>query len=222
MKVNPLIVALDVQDAKKAISIVKNLNDYVDVFKIGPVLFTKYGPDIIKKVQDYGKKIFLDFKLYDIPNTVASTVKAIIDLNVFMFTVHIAGGMEMLKAAVNELKDKDKRPKILGVTVLTSVAGISNNEILQKVEIAKESGIDGVISSPLEVINIRSVVSKDFIIVTPGIRPAGTESGDQKRVATPKKAIQNGADFIVIGRPIIESADPVNVVKNVLADISSL
>lgn len=219
---NPLIVALDVDTKEKAISLVKELKDYIPIFKIGPVLFTRYGPGIINEIKKIGSGIFLDLKLYDIPNTVALTVKAIAELGIAMFTVHISGGREMLNAAVNALVAEQNKPKILGVTILTSVPNISKEEIIKMAGIAKESGLDGVISSPLEIKDIRKTVGKDFLIVTPGIRPEGTGAGDQKRTATPKIAIQNGADYIIVGRPIIESDRPIEVVKSILSEISSL
>lgn len=216
---NPLIVALDVPHKERAISLVEELKDYVSIFKVGPILFTRYGPDIVREIKGLGRDVFLDLKLYDIPNTVSSTVKAITELGVSMFTVHISGGIEMLRAAVEA---SNRKSKVLGVTVLTSVSDVSTDEVLRMVNTAKEAGLDGVISSPLEVKEIRKHVGKDFLIVTPGIRPGGFESGDQRRTATPKTAIQDGADYIVVGRPIIESDQPVSVVKQILSGISSL
>lgn len=221
-KKSPIIVALDVSNKEKAVSLVKELKDYVHIFKIGPVLFTKYGPDVVKEVQGYGCNVFLDLKLYDIPNTVALTAKAIAELNIAMFTVHISGGKEMLEAAVNVIKEAHNKPKILGVTVLTSVSNTSTKEVLDKVHLAKEAGLDGVISSPLEIKDIRKIVGEDFLIVTPGIRPTGAETGDQKRIATPKIAIRNGADYLVIGRPIIEASNPQAVVKQIISEISAI
>lgn len=219
MNKSPLIVALDVSKKEKAVSLARELVDFVSIFKIGPVLFTRYGPSIVKEIKGLGASVFLDFKLYDIPNTVASTTEAIVELGVSMFTVHISGGKEMLKEAV---KAANHKSKILGVTVLTSVASVSKEEVLRMANLAKEIGLDGVISSPLEISDIRKKVGKDFLIVTPGIRPSGTESDDQKRIATPKIAIQSGADYIVVGRPIIESSHPQEVAKQILSDISSL
>lgn len=208
-----LIVALDVPNKEKAISLVKELRDYVSIFKVGPVLFTRYGPHIVRDIKSYGADVFLDLKLYDIPNTVGSAVSAIAELGVSMTTVHISGGADMLKAAVDA---KGTDVKVLGVTILTSVAKVSENKVISMVTLGKDIGLDGVICSPLEVKGVRKAVGKDFLIVTPGIRPFGAESGDQKRIATPKKAIHNGADYIVVGRPIIESANPIEVVKQIL------
>lgn len=219
MNKNPLIVALDVTSKEKAVSLVKILKGYVNIFKIGPVLFTRYGPDIVREIRDYGVNIFLDLKLYDIPNTVSATVDAITELDVLMFTVHISGGLEMLKAAVKASKEKSK---VLGVTVLTSLRDVSLDEVLKMTDMAKKAGLNGVISSPLEIKSIRQTVGNDFLIVAPGIRPFGAERDDQKRIATPKIAIQNGADYIVVGRPVIESANPINTVNSILSEISSL
>lgn len=213
---NPLIIALDLAEREKALSLVKELKDYVFIFKVGPVLFTRYGPGIVNDIKECGANVFLDLKLYDIPNTVASAVKAIAELGVSMFTVHISGGKEMLKAAVDA---RSSETKILGVTILTSVAKVSKEDVLQLVNLAKEVGLDGVIASPQEAESIRKAVGKDFLIVTPGVRPKGTASGDQKRISTPKEAIQRGADYIVVGRPIIESNQPKEVVKQILDEI---
>ena len=234
---NPLIIALDVADRKKALALVNELKDCVSIFKVGPVLFTRYGPGIINEIKSLGCRIFLDLKFYDIPNSVAQAVKAIAELNVDMFTptpmvsikkplvwgftVHISGGKEMLEKTVNVLKNipELKRPKILGVTILTSVAKAEKQEIINLVKIAKEVGLDGVIASSHEIESIRKVAGKDFFIVTPGIRPEGSDIGDQKRVATPKQAISKGADYIVVGRPIIENANPREVAKQILNEV---
>lgn len=219
MNKNPLIVALDVPTREKAINLVKELRNCVSIFKVGPVLFTRYGPDIVREIRNFGSNVFLDLKLYDIPNTVVSTVEAIAELGVAMFTIHILGGKDMLIAAVNA---SGRKAKILGVTVLTSVANVSIKEVLSMAGLAKEVGLDGVICSPLEVKEIRRAIGKDFLIVTPGIRLSGAKTDDQKRISTPKTAIRDGADYIVVGRPIIEVTRPVEVVKEILSEISSL
>ena len=221
---NRLIIALDVSAREKAISLVKELNSRVAMFKVGPVLFTRYGPDIIREIQDYGGKVFLDFKYYDIPHTVAATVRAVAKLGISMFTVHISGGREMLRAAVDSLREApggEPRPRVIGVTILTSVASVSDSEIVQMANTAQQAGLDGVVCSSWEAGNIRLCAGEGFLIVTPGIRPPGTGSGDQKRVATPKTAVANGADYIVVGRPVIEDPRPGVVVEQILSDISS-
>lgn len=226
MKENPLIVALDVSTKEEALSLVKSLKDYVSLFKVGPVLFTRYGPEIVKEIKDFGSNVFLDLKLYDIPNTVAKTVKALKELKIAMFTVHISGGKEMLERAVEALNEKcekeGERPKIIGVTILTSEAEASSETIVKMANSAKDLGLDGIVCSPREVDKIRQHLGKELVVVTPGIRPSGADLGDQKRVSTPKEALQSGSDYLVIGRPIIKSKDPLQVVKQILADISSL
>ena len=221
---NPLIIALDVSTREKAISLVKQLNDRVAMFKVGPVLFTRYGPDIIADIKQSGADVFLDLKFHDIPNTVASSVKAIAELGVSMFTVHISGGRDMLLAAVDALKPNNEyrvtRPKILGVTVLTSIAGATGEEVVGLAKVARDCGLDGVIASPLEIEPIRKATGRDFLIVTPGIRPEGISAGDQKRTATPAEALQRGADYIVVGRPIIKSSQPKEAARRILNGIN--
>lgn len=217
---NPLIVALDVRTREKALSLVKGLKDHVSIFKVGPALFTRYGPEIVRDIQKCGCHVFLDLKLYDIPNTVVNAAKAIADLNVAMFTVHISGGREMLKTAVQSISElRTAKPKILGVTVLTSVAEASTDKVLELVNVAKECRLDGVVSSPLEIESIRKIAGEDFVIVTPGVRPKGAKAGDQKRIATPSEAVKKGANYIVVGRPIIENSDPKSVVEQILGEI---
>ena len=210
---NPLILALDVKTKDAAISLARDLGGLVGVFKIGPILFTRYGPEIVREIKNLDARIFLDLKLYDIPNTVAGAVDAITELGVDMITVHIAGGKEMLTAAVEHAGENTK---VLGVTRLTSVAGVSEEEVVEMAIAAKNAGVHGVIASPLEARSIREAVGKDFLIVTPGVRLTKDTSCDQKRVASPADALRNGADYIVVGRPILESPDPVQTVKGIL------
>jgi len=224
MNNNPLIIALDVANKKSAFSLVKELRDYVPIFKIGPVLFTRYGPDIIKEIGRLGSRVFLDLKFYDIPNTVGKAVEAIAELGsslIWGFTLHIAGGEAMLDSAVKAVNlYQGPHPKILGVTVLTSTANASLDNILAMAQAAKKAGIDGVIASPLEIEFIRKAVNKrDFIVATPGIRPEGTAVNDQKRITSPKYAVEKGADYIIIGRPVIESRNPRETVKELLSNI---
>lgn len=216
---NPLIAALDISNKERAISLVKELKGYVFIFKIGPVLFTRYGPDVVREIKSLGVDVFLDLKFYDIPNTVKGAVEAIRELGVSMFTVHISGGKEMLQEAVRSASGASK---VLGVTKLTSFQDVDTEEILRMVDIARDTGLDGVVCSPQEIKAVRDYVGRDFLIVTPGIRPRGFEYGDQRRVSTPKSAIQNGADYIVIGRPIVESECPREVVKKILSEIPDL
>ena len=206
---NKTILALDVFDFKKAEKLVKDLSPYIDVFKVGPILFLQSGKEIIKMINDNGKKVFLDLKFHDIPATVQRAVQSARDLGVYSLTVHSCGGEEMLKLATSV----ENRPKIWAVTVLTSQV-TTPEEVVRRAKLAKECGVDGVISSPLEIETIKSNCGKDFEVVTPGIRPVKVQD-DQKRVATPESAVKAGANFIVVGRPIIAAETPVEVAKNI-------
>jgi orotidine-5'-phosphate decarboxylase len=210
------ILALDVFDFKKAEKLVKDLSPYIDVFKVGPILFLQSGREIIKMINDNGKKVFLDLKFHDIPATVQRSVMSARDLGVYSLTVHSCGGDEMLKLACSV----ENHPKIWAVTVLTSQI-TTPEEVLRRAKLAKECGVNGVISSPLEIETIKNSCGKDFEVVTPGIRPAKANDA-QKRVATPESAVKAGADYIVVGRPIIEAEDPVKVAKNIYESIKEL
>lgn len=203
------ILALDVYDLQNAENLVKETSPYIDVYKVGPILFLKAGKEIIKIIKDNGKEVFLDLKFHDIPATVKRSVESARELGVFSLTVHSIGGEEMLKAAASV----ENRPKIWAVTVLTSQITMPE-EVLRRAKLTKTCGIDGVISSPLEISLIKKECGKEFNVVTPGIRLAKTND-DQKRVATPETAIKEGADFIVIGRTILEAENPIEVAKNI-------
>ncbi len=213
---NKTILALDVYDLKKAEKLVKDLSEYIDIFKVGPILFLQSGKEIIKIIKDCGKEVFLDLKFHDIPATVQRAVESAKDLGVYSLTVHSCGGREMLELAAS-VKD---RPKIWAVTVLTSQL-TTPKEVLQRAELAKVCGVDGVISSPLEIEIIKKTCGSSFEVVTPGIRPLKADD-DQKRVATPEFAIKTGANYIVVGRPIIEAKDPKEVAKNIYESIKGL
>jgi orotidine-5'-phosphate decarboxylase len=217
-----LIVALDVPEKEQAFELVDMLHDCCGMFKIGLEPFCNFGPSFVEEIQQRGGKIFLDLKFHDIPRTVPQAGRAAARLGVEMFNVHIAGGSEMMKAvveAVREETDGKKTTKILGVTVLTSLGaeelqegmGINRSPLEQVVFWAKqaeEGGLSGVVASPKEISAIRENCGSDFLIVTPGIRPAGAGSGDQKRISTPADAVKSGVDYIVVGRPILQAADP--------------
>lgn len=211
-----LILALDVYDLKKAGQIIEYTGEYVDIFKVGPILFLQSGKDIIKMIKDSGKEVFLDMKFHDIPATVKRSVESARELGVYSLTLHSTGGEEMLKAAASV----ENRPKLWAVTVLTSQAA-DPEEVIKRAKFAKSCGVDGVISSPLEISVIKKECGKDFEVVTPGIRPAKTDD-DQKRVASPESAVKDGADFIVIGRPVIEAQDPAKAAKNIYESIKGL
>ncbi|MDR3112730.1 MAG: orotidine-5'-phosphate decarboxylase [Elusimicrobiota bacterium] len=202
-----LILALDVYDLKKAEKLIEATSPYIDIFKVGPILFLQYAKEIIKILKDNGKKIFLDLKFHDIPATVKRSVEAARELGVYSLTVHSLGGHDMLKAAV----EVENRPKIWAVTVLTSQAA-TLDEVTKKANFAKSCGVDGVIASPLEISSIKKECGKCFQVVTPGIRFSNAND-DQKRIATPQAALNDGADFLVVGRPIIESTNPSEAAK---------
>lgn len=229
-----LIVALDVDTKEKAVFLVKKLREDVGIFKIGSELFTSCGPDVIKEVKSNGCEVFLDLKFHDIPNTVARSAIAAVRSGALIFNVHALGGADMMKKAAEAVAKearalKIEKPKIIAVTVLTSMdennlkkIGIDDNmenQVLRLAKLARESGMDGVVASPSETGLIRKSIGKDFLIVTPGVRPSWAAVNDQKRIAAPKEAIENGADFIVVGRPITEAADPVSAAKKVLEEI---
>ncbi|MFC1808221.1 orotidine-5'-phosphate decarboxylase [Candidatus Omnitrophota bacterium] len=223
-----LIVALDVDNIKKAKKLVDTLYPYVKIFKIGSQLFTACGPDVVKMVQKKGAQVFLDLKFHDIPNTVARSVALAAKLNVFMLNVHASGAGAMMKAAV-AARGKSKKPIIIGVTVLTSMdkgslqsVGVNRAPITQVIDLAKKTkgaGLDGVVSSAREIEAIRKACGKHFVIVTPGIRPLAGQANDQKRIATPQQAIKSGADYIVVGRPITASKDPLRAAKKILGNM---
>lgn len=243
-----LIVALDVSTLEEARELVDILAPAVDIFKIGSQLFTACGPAAVRFVQAREKKVFLDLKYHDIPNTVARAVDQAIGLStrvqvgtnkktaqddigresIFMYTMHIVGGTQMLEAAVEATKKKARelkvqKPLAVGITVLTSEKKEDSIQslVLERAKIAKEAGLDGVVASVEEAPAVRQECGEDFIIVTPGIRPVGSESNDQQRIATPQKAIQSGSNFLVIGRPIVQAKDPFSAAKRILDEIES-
>ena len=235
---NPqLILALDVDNFEQARKLIDDVADSVEIFKVGSQMFTAYGPFITRYLQSKGKKVFLDLKFHDIPNTVASAVKSAVGLSVspshgphfaplFMLTVHTAGGKEMLEAALQAGENQAKalgvaRPLIVGVTVLTSMAKDAHLEklVLERARLAKQAGLDGVVASVEETAAIRKELGKDFLIITPGIRPADASLNDQKRVATPAVAILQGSNFLVVGRPILQAAAPRAAALKILAEM---
>jgi len=212
-----LIVALDVDNYKQATTLVRDLVDVVDIFKVGSQLFTRVGPKIVEFIHKRGRHVFLDLKFHDIPSVVAGAVEAAATLEVFMVTVHIGGGTKMLKAAA---RSAPRRPIILGVTVLTSVAGDASAEVLRYAKLAKVCGLNGVVASPREIKMLRKTLGEKFLIVTPGIRPAWAEARDQKRVMTPAEAIVAGASYIVVGRPIVTAPKPVEAAQRVTSEMA--
>lgn len=220
-----IIVALDVNTDKQARKFIERLSPAIKIFKIGPVLFTAYGPRAIELVRKKGAHVFLDLKFHDIPNTVANAVRQATRLKVRMLTLHTSGGEEMLMRAAQAAKEeaaklKIKKPVLLGITVLTSDKQSANTEktVLQRARLAAKAGLDGIVCSVREAKAVRKACGRGFIIVAPGIRPKSSLAGDQKRVATAKDAFAAGADYIVVGRPILEAADPLEAVKNIIKE----
>lgn len=235
MNTNKLIVALDVDSAAKARELVSALRGIAGMFKVGSRLFTAAGPALVKEIVASGEQVFLDLKYHDIPNTVAQAGVEATRLGVSIFNIHAMGGREMMRStadAVTECAETEgiSRPMVIGVTALTSAdaetlqeIGIADKptELVSRLALlAKESGMDGVVASPQEIGIVRAAVrTQPFVIVAPGIRPAGADHLDQKRVTTPGEAIAAGADYIVVGRPILSAADPVEAARRILADM---
>jgi orotidine-5'-phosphate decarboxylase len=225
-----LIVALDVSSADAAQKIVAAVGDSARIYKVGKQLFTAAGPQIVRDLIAAGRKVFLDLKFHDIPNTVASAVAEAAKLNVAMLTVHASGGGKMLRAAVEAASKAEIPPMILAVTVLTSmedsdlpgigVRGTVVDQTLRLATLAIGNGCDGIVTSAHEVRDLRSELGYDFAIVTPGVRPAGSDKGDQARVVTPAEAIAAGATHIVVGRPITAAPDPAAAAREIVQQIS--
>lgn len=227
---NNVIVALDVPNLQTAKQLVKELVWAIRYFKIGKELFTSCGPDVVKMVRELGGEVFLDLKYHDIPNTVAGSIRAACELGVFMVNVHACGGRKMLQAAVDQVMHSKSKPLLIGVTVLTSMSQrdlseVSVNrsveeQVLHLARLCQTTGLDGVVASGLEAPMIRSSCGSNFKIVTPGVRPQWASADDQERILTPELAFKNGADYIVIGRPITKASDPLEAAKRVLEEIN--
>lgn len=225
-----LILALDVDTKEEAELLARELKDLVRMFKVGPRLFTRYGPKIIEAIRKQGIGVFYDAKFHDIPSVVAKATEAAVRMGVNMLTVHTLGGLAMMEAAVEALKGKAEDTKIVGVTILTSLdsstlkeeLGVGKDlsqEVVHLAKLAKKAGLDGVVSSPKELVVLRRAFSKDFLLVVPGIRPKGVASNEQHRFLTPGEAVRRGADLIVVGRPILAAEDPLESTKNILREI---
>ena len=237
MNTNKLIVALDVDTAQQARELVATLRGIVGMFKIGSQLFTAAGPSLVREIISSGEGVFLDLKYHDIPNTVARAGVEATRLGVSIFNLHAAGGSEMMRRTTDAVAECAQaegftRPLVIAVTVLTSANESTLTDIgfnaapadlvARLALLAEASGMDGVVASPREVGIVRSAVgNKNFVVITPGIRPKGTDLGDQKRVTTPREAILAGANYIVVGRPIIEAADPAHAAREVIAEMES-
>lgn len=225
----PVFVALDTPSLDRARALAQALKPYVGGLKLGLEFYGANGPDGVRAIVSSGAPVFLDVKLHDIPNTVAGAMKALAPIGAAIINVHASGGVAMMRAAAEAARTVERPAKIIAVTVLTSLEdrdlaklGVSDSALNQAVRLAllaKESGLDGVVCSPHEIAAIRAACGPKFLIVTPSVRPAGADLGDQKRVMTPRQAVEAGADILVIGRPITAAADPVHAAKQIAAEL---
>ena len=226
---NPIFVALDTPSLDRARALAQTLKPFVGGVKLGLEFYGANGPDGVRAVASVGAPVFLDLKLHDIPNTVAGAMKALMPIGAAILNVHASGGAAMMRAAAEAAATTERRAKIIAVTVLTSledrdlpqvgVSGTALEHAVRLAVLAKDSGLDGVVCSPHEIAAVRAACGPGFLIVTPGVRPAGGEPGDQKRVMTPKQATDAGADILVIGRPITGASDPVQAARRIAADL---
>jgi orotidine-5'-phosphate decarboxylase len=231
-----IVLALDLDSDQEALAIVAELTDAVGMFKVGHQLFTAYGPDIVRRIIGKGGKVFLDLKYHDIPNTVAKASAEAVKLGVSIFNVHALGGAEMMKAAAEAANETAAAlgrplPAVLAVTVLTSMDEQSlrrelkitrslQREVCHLARMAKRSGMQGVVASPQEIRMLRRSVRGEFVILTPGVRPLWASKDDQKRIMTPAEAIAAGADYIVVGRPVLKAADRKAAVEKIVQEIT--
>jgi orotidine-5'-phosphate decarboxylase len=234
MNKNPLICAVDTTDVEHAKTLASELAGSVGALKLGLEFFTANGAAGVRNIASHKFPIFLDLKFHDIPNTVAKAIYATAGIDTFMMTVHTAGGRAMLRAAIDASMDVavrtgKERPLIVGVTVLTSLdqddlsmigmRDTLDDQVKRLAGLAQDAGLDGVVCSPHEIASLRKQCGPDFALVVPGIRPEGSKAGDQKRVMTPREAIENGADYLVIGRPITEAPDVKKAAQDILKSL---
>jgi len=229
---NPVFVALDTPDLSRALEIAAAVKPHVGGLKIGLEFLTAQGPNGIRKIVDTGLPVFADTKFHDIPNTVAGAAREIAKYGVAIFNIHASGGEAMMKAALEAASQSNPRPKIIAVTVLTSMGdddlpsigqqGPLADQVVRLAKLAKASGLDGIVCSPREIAVVRKACGPDFLIVTPGIRPAGSAVGDQRRVNTPADALKAGSNILVIGRPITAAADPAAAARAIADEIRAV
>ena len=228
---NPrVIVALDYPAAEPALELVTGLDPSLCRLKVGKEMFTRLGPGFVETLTARGFDVFLDLKFHDIPNTVAAACEAAAELGVWMINVHASGGRRMMETAMERLERRSARPLLVAVTILTSLgdadiaevgySGTTAENVVRLAKLAGQSGLDGIVCSPREASEVRRELGGDFLLVTPGVRPASAARDDQKRVMTPLDALNNGADMLVIGRPVTASADPVGSLRNIQDSIA--
>lgn len=227
---SPVIVALDYPDEPSAFALLEQLDPDQCRVKIGKEMFTLLGPAFVEDVMDQGFEVFLDLKYHDIPNTVARACTAAAELGVWMINVHASGGRRMMEAAREAIETQTNRPLLIGVTVLTSLAaeelgeigfsGDPEENVRRLAALAQDAGLDGVVCSPKESQPLRSELGDNFLLVTPGVRPAGSDAGDQRRVMTPREAMDAGSSYLVIGRPITAAEDPLAALTAINAELA--
>ncbi len=225
-----VIVALDFPDRTKAEALVDRLDPSLCRLKVGKEMFTRYGPPLVEELRKRGFEIFLDLKFHDIPNTVAAACDAAADLEVWMMNLHASGGRRMMENARERLEKRSQRPLLVAVTILTSLTadeiaevgyrGGPAENVLRLAKLTKASGLDGVVCSPLEAVELRREIGPEFLLVTPGVRPKASTQDDQRRVMTPGEAIKSGSSYLVVGRPITASDDPIDALKMINAEIA--
>lgn len=224
-----IIIAVDASDAKTALKLVDQLSGQGCIFKIGLQLFTAEGPSIVREIQSRGNRVFLDLKFHDIPNTAREAVHSAVALGLDMTTIHLCGGPEMVAESIRAAKDS--KTLVLGVSVLTSMDDASlhavsvpltpRDQVLHLAEMGVANGLRGIVASPLEIAPLREKFGSNLTIVTPGVRPAGSAAGDQKRIMTPGDAIRSGADYLVIGRPITGAASPTDALESIADEMAA-
>lgn len=233
---SPLVLALDTSDLELGVKLAAEIRDYVDIVKVGLQLFAARGAEAVETLRAEGFEVFLDIKLMDIPNTVAKACVALCELEPFMITIHTMGGQEMMRAAEaavqKRCRDGTRRPLLIGVTVLTSIDMLAlkkigvfdsiEGQVLRLAKLARDSNLDGLVTSPLETLPVRREVGDDMLLVTPGVRLGEVGRDDQKRVATPSAAMKSGANFLVVGRPLYLAEEPAAVARAFLGDAGRL
>ncbi len=227
-----IIVALDYPDATQALELVEQLEPALCRLKVGKEMFTRLGPAFIEQLSGRGFEIFLDLKFHDIPNTVAAACDAAADLGVWMMNLHASGGRRMMEAARERLAQRSVHPLLVAVTILTSLStediaevgyrGDPAENVMRLAELASQSGMDGVVCSPLEAAELRARIGQDFLLVTPGVRPKDAAGDDQRRVMTPADAINAGATHLVIGRPITGATEPIEALRRINREIAGV
>ena len=226
-----IIVALDYSESATALALVDALGDSISFYKVGLQLFTSVGAEVVRQLKLRKKRVFLDLKFHDIPHTVAGAVGSVSKLGVDLLTIHASGGTAMMEAAVKATRAAERPPTVLAVTVLTSMDAAAlrainvqvspAEQVLHLAKLAREAGCGGVVCSPEEIVQVRPIVGAEMKLVIPGIRPAGSATGDQARMTTPAEAISRGADYLVIGRPITAAPDPRAAARAILEEVSN-